>query len=70
MYSERYAYQCAYQLMGLFCDRLTLGSTAAIDCPTGQNKGRYCKEDLLFLLFLLSLHTPEYISWNIADFIT
>ena len=27
--------------MGIFCDRLKFGSTAALDCPTGQNKGRY-----------------------------
>ena len=30
--------------MGVSCDRLKLGSTAALDCPTGQNKGRYCKK--------------------------
>ena len=30
-----------YQLMGVFCDRLKLCSTAALDCQTGQNKGRY-----------------------------
>ena len=29
-----------YQLMGVFCDRLKLCSTAAPDCRTGQNKGR------------------------------
>ena len=27
--------------MGVFCDGLELGSTAALDCQTGQNKGRY-----------------------------
>ena len=27
--------------MGVFCDRLKLCSTAALDCQTGQNKGRY-----------------------------
>ena len=31
--------------MGVFCDRLKLGSTAALDCRTGQNKGRYCKKE-------------------------
>ena len=30
--------------MGLFCDRLKLGSTAALDCLIGQNKGKYCKK--------------------------
>ena len=29
--------------MGVFCDRLKFGSTAALDCRTGLNKGRYCK---------------------------
>ena len=27
--------------MGVFCDMLKLGSTAALDCWTGKNKGRY-----------------------------
>ena len=40
--------------MGVFCDRLKLCSTAAPDCWTGQNKGRYCKQELSFLLVLLS----------------
>ena len=39
--------------MGVFCDRLKLGSTAALDCRTGQNKGRYHEKELLFLLVLL-----------------
>ena len=39
--------------MGVFCDRVKLGSTAALDCLTGQNKGRYIKEELLLLLILL-----------------
>jgi hypothetical protein len=30
--------------MGVSFDRLELGSTAALDCRTGQNKGRYCKK--------------------------
>ena len=40
-----------YQLMGVFCGRLELCSTAAPDCRTGQNKGRYRKQELSFLLF-------------------
>ena len=39
--------------MGAFCDRLKLGSTAALDCRAGQNKGRYRKKELLFLLVSL-----------------
>ena len=39
--------------MGVFCDRLKLGYTAALNCGTGLNKGRYCKKELLFLLVLL-----------------
>ena len=27
--------------MGVFCDRLKLGSTAALDCWTGQNKNSF-----------------------------
>ena len=30
--------------MGVFCDRLKFCSTAALDCHTGQNKGRFCKK--------------------------
>ena len=30
--------------MGVFCDRLNLCSSAALDCLTGQNKGRYRKK--------------------------
>ena len=41
--------------MTIFCDMLKLGSTAALDCQTGQNKGRYCKKELLFLLVLLAV---------------
>ena len=39
--------------MDVFCERLKLGSTAALDCQTGQNKGRYCKKELSFLLVSL-----------------
>ena len=49
-------------MMGLFCDRLELGSTAALDCWTGQNKGRYHKKkELLFLLVLLILVNTYYL---------
>ena len=40
--------------MGVFCDRLEFGSTAALICRTGQNKGRYCQKELLLLLVSLS----------------
>ena len=39
--------------MGVFCDRLEFGSTAALDCHTGLNKGRYCEKELLLLLVSL-----------------
>ena len=38
--------------MGVFCDRLKLCSTAALDCRTGQNKG---EKELSFLLVSLSV---------------
>jgi hypothetical protein len=38
--------------MGVLCDRQGLGSTAALKYRS-QNKGRYCKKELLFLLVLL-----------------
>ena len=41
--------------MVVFCDRLKLCSTAALDCRTGQKKGRYLKKELSFLLISLSL---------------
>ena len=28
-------------MMGVFCDRLKFGSTAALDCRTCQNKNRF-----------------------------
>ena len=49
MYKDIYV----YQLMGVFCDKLKFGSTAALDCRTGQNKGRYHEKQLLLLLVLL-----------------
>ena len=45
--------------MCVFCDRLEFCSTAALDCHTRQNKGRYCKEELLFLL--ISLEEPARV---------
>ena len=39
--------------MGVFCDLLKLGSTAALNCQTGQSKGRYREKELLFLLVSL-----------------
>jgi hypothetical protein len=39
--------------MSVFGDRLKLGSTAALDYQTGQNKGKYCEKELLFLLVSL-----------------
>ena len=41
--------------MGVFCDRLKLCSTAAPDCQTGQNKGRYREQERSFLLVSLAL---------------
>ena len=41
--------------MSVFCDMLKFGSTAALDCCIGQNKGRYLKKELLLLLVLLSM---------------
>ena len=43
--------------MGVFCDRPKFGSTAALNCRTGQNKDRFCEKELLFLLFLLPMLT-------------
>ena len=48
-----------YMLMGVFWDRLKFGSTAALDCSTGQNKGRYCKKELLLLLVSMSESTTQ-----------
>jgi hypothetical protein len=41
--------------MIVFCDRLKLGSTAALDCQTGKNNGRYSKKGLSFLFVSLVL---------------
>ena len=42
-------------MMVVLCDRLRLCSTTALDCRTGQNKGRYRKQERSF--FLVWLHT-------------
>ena len=39
--------------MGVFCDIFKFGSTAALNCSTGQNKGRYRKKELFLLLLVL-----------------
>ena len=43
--------------MGVFCDKLKLCSTTALDCWTGQNKGRYRKQELSFLLVSFRITT-------------
>ena len=47
--------------MGVFCDKLKLCSTAALDCRTGQNKGRYREKELLFLLVSLESTYEEVL---------
>ena len=39
--------------MGVFFDELKLGSTAALNCLSGQTKDRYREKELLLLLALL-----------------
>ena len=46
--------------MGLFCDKLKLGFTVALNCLTGQNKGRYYKNELLLLLVSMSKNINHY----------
>ena len=48
-------HKLVYQLIGVFCDRLKLCSTAAPNCQTGQIKGIFCKQKRSFLL--VSLHS-------------
>ena len=50
--------------MGVYCERLNLCSTVALDCRTGQNKGRYHKKELSFLL--VSLVTNKGCAYLIA----
>ena len=45
--------------MCVFCDRLRLGATVALDCRTGQNKGRYCKKKFIPTHFLVT----DCVSW-------
>ena len=45
--------------MGLFFDRPKLGSTAALDGLTDQNKGRYREKELLLLPVLLTVSITE-----------
>ena len=40
--------------MDVFCDRLKLGPTAALDCQTSQNKGRYRKRTALISTHLVA----------------
>ena len=47
--------------MNIFCDRLKFGSTAALDCHTGQNKDRYCKKELLLLLIPLEVADTSWL---------
>ena len=54
-------------LMGVFLDKLIFGSTAALDCLTGQNKGIYCKKELLILL-IVSLFERNTQSKNGLNF--
>ena len=49
--------------MGVFCDRLKLGSTAL----TGQNKGRYRKKELSLLLVLLALTKCPLLHGNMKE---
>ena len=44
-----------YVYLYVFCDMLKLCSTAAPDCRTGQNKGRYREQERSFLLVSLCI---------------
>ena len=48
--------------MGVFCDKLKLCSTAALDYRTGQNKDRYRKRELSFLLVSLAVVITSTLS--------
>ena len=54
--------------MGVLCDRLKFGSKAALDCRTGQNKGRYCKKALLLLLVSLDGLIKINVTCHLATF--
>ena len=50
--------------MGVFCDRLKLGSTASLDCRTGQNKGRYREKKLIptrLVVSTLLICSPHFL---------
>ena len=48
--------------MGVFCERLKVGSTATLDFRTNQNKGRYREKELLLVLVLLFQNFKDYLS--------
>ena len=54
------------ELMSVFCGWLKFGSTSALNCSAGQNKGRYRKKELWLLLFslfqILRKHTDPMCS--------
>ena len=50
--------------MGVFCDRLKFGSTAALDCCTGQNKDRYCQRRALIATRLVGKSIDGTFSLN------
>ena len=49
--------------MGVFCDRLKLGSTAPLDCQTAKTKTVIEKKELSFLL--VSLYRTVRVHKNI-----
>ena len=53
-------------MMGVFCDRLSFGSIAALNCHTGQDKGRYCEKELLLLLVLLRWSIMTTVAWSVG----
>ena len=54
--------------MGVFCDKLKFGSTAALDCRTGQNKSRYGKKRALIATRLIGPPDPFGIIQNLQRF--
>ena len=54
--------------MGVFCDRLKLGSKAALDCLTGQNKCKYREKELVLRIFLIATRLVVYVECNIQHF--
>ena len=47
-------------MMDVFFDRLKFGSTTAMHCHTGQNKGRYKKRALIATRLLALTHLDGY----------